>query len=46
MDTHTARPEGAKTLRTSPDLPPPIRLRLTYLDSLRTMLITGVVVAH
>jgi fucose 4-O-acetylase-like acetyltransferase len=46
IDTHMTRLEDTETLRTSTNSLLPARPHLTYLDSLRTMLITGVVVAH
>jgi hypothetical protein len=46
MDTHTTNSVSAESLNTYPSALPLARPRLTYLDSLRTMMITAVVVAH
>ena len=46
MDTHATSPKSAESLRTYPDSTPSAQPRLIYLDNLRTLLITGVVVTH
>jgi glucan biosynthesis protein C len=46
MVTHTAIPEGSQPPSILPAAPSQARPRLVYLDNLRTMLITGVVVVH